>query len=95
MATAVRSIGSGVRPVHLTGASLVACVLAGVSAAAGWRWASVVLWLSGRILDGLDGALARHRNTTSDLGGYLDMLGDTIGYAAVLLGVAATAGQRA
>ena len=51
------------------------------------------LWLVGRAADGLDGLVARRRRSASDLGGYLDMLGDTVGYAAVPLGVAVAAGD--
>ena len=68
--------------------SLACCVGAGVVA---WRGAvilSVVLWLVGRVLDGLDGAIARANGSASDFGGYVDLLFDTIGYAAVPLGIA-------
>ena len=50
-------------------------------------------WLIGRLLDGLDGAVARRRGAT-ELGGYLDMVADTVGYAAVPIGVAIGAGDR-
>lgn len=69
-------------------ASLACSVGAGVAA---WRGAvilSVVLWLAGRVLDGLDGAIARANGSASDFGGYVDLLFDTIGYAAVPLGIA-------
>ncbi|MFT5978624.1 MAG: phosphatidylglycerophosphate synthase [Ilumatobacter sp.] len=68
--------------------SLACCVGAGVAA---WRGAvilSVILWLAGRVLDGLDGAIARANGSASDFGGYVDLLFDTIGYAAVPLGIA-------
>ncbi|WP_394941904.1 CDP-alcohol phosphatidyltransferase family protein [uncultured Ilumatobacter sp.] len=68
--------------------SLVCCVGAG---AAAWRGAailSVALWLLGRVLDGLDGAIARSRDSAGDFGGYVDLLFDTIGYTAVPLGIA-------
>jgi phosphatidylglycerophosphate synthase len=73
--------------------SLACCVGAGVAA---WRGAvilSVVLWLVGRVLDGLDGAIARANGSASDFGGYVDLLFDTIGYAAVPLGIAFGVGQ--
>ena len=41
--------------------------------------------LASRLADGLDGAVARHTRLT-DFGGYLDIVGDFIFYAAVLLG---------
>src|SRR5262245_23042370 len=48
--------------------------------------ALVVIGLN-RLADGLDGAVAR-RGTPSDLGGYLDIVGDFIFYAAVPFGFA-------
>ncbi len=77
-----------VGPLPLTLASAVCCVGAGLAAADGRRWWALALWLTGRTLDGLDGTVARLRSATTDLGGYLDILLDTVGYAAVPLGVA-------
>jgi len=78
----------------LTVLSLVLCVGAGVLAAAGSRWLAVAAWLLGRLFDGLDGPVARSRGTANDLGGYLDMMADTVGYAAVPLGIAAGQGEQ-
>jgi phosphatidylserine synthase len=77
-----------IAPGALTASSLLCGVGAGTAAAAGSRWIALVLWLAGRVLDGLDGALARATQRAGDLGGYLDLLADTVGYAAVPLGVA-------
>lgn len=41
------------------------------------------LWLLSRILDGLDGVVARAHNKQSDFGGYLDLLLDFIVYLAI------------
>ena len=82
-----------VTPGRLTAASVVAGVVAGVLAAIGWRWWSLAVWLVGRVLDGIDGALARHLGRHSDLGGYFDLMGDTVGYAAVPVGIAAAHGD--
>lgn len=43
----------------------------------------LVLWLFNRILDGLDGVVARVHNKQSDFGGYLDLLLDFIVYLAI------------
>ncbi|MEM6427779.1 MAG: CDP-alcohol phosphatidyltransferase family protein [Deinococcota bacterium] len=56
---------------------LVACVA---------TWQSYYLWglgfwLANRILDGLDGSLARHYAKQTDLGGYLDIMLDFVIYA--------------
>jgi phosphatidylglycerophosphate synthase len=69
-------------------------------AAAGAAWAglfaiALLAWLAGRLLDGLDGAVARERGVASDLGGYVDMVLDTVGYALVPLGVALWLDTRA
>jgi phosphatidylglycerophosphate synthase len=75
----------------LTAAGLIAAVVAGLLAWRGLTWWSVAVFLIGRVLDGLDGAVARRAGTASDLGGYLDQLADTVAYAAVPLGLAAGA----
>ena len=78
-----------VTPGRLTATSMLGGIAAGVLAAGGWRWWAVAAWLVGRLLDGLDGAVARRLGRQSDLGGYLDLMADTVGYAAVPIGVAA------
>ncbi|WP_445777892.1 CDP-alcohol phosphatidyltransferase family protein [Shewanella sp.] len=52
-----------------------------------WYGALVFIVLN-RIIDGLDGALARHQKHTSDAGGYLDICLDFLFYAAIVLGFA-------
>lgn len=49
---------------------------------------SLVFWALNRSLDCLDGALARHRGTASDLGGFLDLLGDFIIYSLLPIAIA-------
>lgn len=51
------------------------------------RWA-LAFWLLNRLLDGLDGAVARKHGTSSDLGGFLDLLADFAVYAAIPLALA-------
>lgn len=60
-----------------------ACLAAGLGL---WRIA-LILWLSNRLLDGLDGSVARRRGAT-DLGGFLDLVADFSIYAGFVLGVA-------
>ena len=43
------------------------------------------LWLANRLFDGLDGSAARFQGRQSDFGGYLDILLDTLIYAALPL----------
>ncbi|KAL8648692.1 MAG: hypothetical protein Q9210_004835 [Variospora velana] len=49
---------------------------------------ALVFWALNRSLDCLDGALARHRGTASDLGGFLDLLGDFIIYSLLPIAIA-------
>jgi phosphatidylglycerophosphate synthase len=55
--------------------------------ASGQFIAGLVLFLASRVLDGLDGAVARQTRLT-DLGGYLDITLDFIVYASMVLGFA-------
>ncbi|KAL8848486.1 MAG: hypothetical protein Q9221_006488 [Calogaya cf. arnoldii] len=48
----------------------------------------LALWLLNRTLDSLDGALARHRGTISELGGFLDLWCDFIVYSLLPIAVA-------
>lgn len=50
----------------------------------GW---ALGVWVLSRLLDGLDGLLARRHGKQSDFGGYLDILLDFGVYAAVPLGI--------
>jgi phosphatidylglycerophosphate synthase len=46
-------------------------------------WLGLGLWVLNRILDGLDGVVARAHNKQSDFGGYLDLFLDYLVYVAV------------
>ena len=48
-----------------------------------YYWFGLVLWLLNRILDGLDGVVARRHDKQSDFGGYLDLFFDFLVYLAV------------
>jgi phosphatidylglycerophosphate synthase len=73
---------------------------AGVAASvAAWQQAysvGVGLWIANRVLDGLDGTVARVHGKQSELGAYLDILLDTAIYAlipsAIVLGAPSEAG---
>jgi phosphatidylglycerophosphate synthase len=94
LTTIAQRVSTRVAPVQLTLLSLLCCVGAGGAAAERRHGLGVVLWLVGRLLDGLDGTLARLRAKATDVGGYLDMLADTVGYAAVPIGVAASSNEQ-
>lgn len=83
-----------VGPTALTLGSLTTALATAGLAWAGVRWAALAAWLISRLLDGLDGPVARARDQANDFGGYLDIVGDTIGYAVIPLGVALGVDQR-
>jgi phosphatidylglycerophosphate synthase len=82
-----RLAGWGIRPGALTAAGWLAGMGACVAAAVGlWRLA-LVLWLSNRLLDGLDGPVARLASPT-ERGGFLDIVADFSVYGGFVVGVA-------
>ena len=82
-----------ITPDRLTGLGL-ATGLAGAFAAAQQQWTiALVLWLFSRVADGLDGPLARRRQSTGRgrtsgaAGGFLDIAADFTVYGAFVVGV--------
>lgn len=78
---------------HVAPDLVTAMALAATLIAAGLAWQesyaiALPVWIVGRALDGLDGAIARIRAVADDFGGYLDVVADTVGYAAIPLGIA-------
>ncbi len=76
------------RGVHPTMITAVAAVFGGMAALAGWQqlyWLGLLFWVMNRVLDGLDGTLARRTNQQSDFGGYIDILADDLIYSIVVL----------
>ncbi len=77
--------------IHPTTITLVAFGIGILSAVIVWQQyyrIGLALWLLNRLLDGLDGTVARLHRKQSDLGSYLDVLLDTIIYAALPLALA-------
>jgi phosphatidylglycerophosphate synthase len=86
-ATGSRLADAGIPSLALTGLGWAIGVGACVAVAhQSWRLA-LVLWLANRMLDGLDGPVARSRGA-SDLGGFLDIVADFSIYAGFVVGVA-------
>jgi len=75
----------GVSANQVSAAGAACGALAGLAIGLGHPLAGLALILASRLLDGLDGAVARHRGTT-DLGGYLDIFCDYVFYLAIPLG---------
>ena len=83
-----RLLGPRVAPNAVTVLALLVGLAAG---AAAWRRAygiALALWALNRLLDGLDGTLARVHGRQTDFGGYLDILLDFAVYTAVPTGLA-------
>ncbi|MGH8251053.1 MAG: CDP-alcohol phosphatidyltransferase family protein [Steroidobacteraceae bacterium] len=76
----------GVSADVLTVAGVVAALAAAAALATGRYGVALLLILLNRLLDGLDGPLARVRGGSTDFGGYLDIVCDFVFYAAVPLG---------
>lgn len=85
----------GVTPDRLTVLGLVTGVASAVTAATQLWWWALALWVVSRLLDGLDGPLARRRGGVADktasspvAGGFLDITADFVVYGSTVLGVA-------
>lgn len=83
-----------VHPTAITLVALVPGVGAALAAADGRYTLGLVLWLVNRLLDGLDGTVARLRDVQSEIGAYFDITADFVVYAAVPIGLAASIGTR-
>ena len=84
----------GVSPNLIT---LIAFVFGISAAVAAWRGAwtiGLVLWIANRVIDGLDGTVARLADRQTDFGGYFDILLDFVVYAAIPVGFAIQSPDR-
>lgn len=75
-------------PNTLTGVGLLFGLAAALFCVFGFFRAALVFWVFNRLLDGLDGEVARAQKSQTDLGGYLDILSDLLVYAAIPAGLA-------
>lgn len=79
--------GGAVRPTTITLIGFVVGIGSSVSAWQGMLGLGLLLWWVNRLLDGLDGVIARTHYKQSDFGGYLDILTDFVIYATVPIGL--------
>ena len=86
------------RTLSPTTITLLAAVVGVAAGMAAWQQAYVpalAFWGVNRVLDGLDGTLARLQDAQSDLGSYLDIVLDHLSYVAIPLGLALANGTNA
>lgn len=72
----------------LTGGGLGIGVLCLIAIAIGYNVLGLILWLLNRLLDGLDGEVARLRGETSEFGTFLDITADFFMYGGFLVALA-------
>ncbi len=78
----------GVTGDALTGASLGIGALCLAAIASGLNNVALILWLLNRLLDGLDGEVARLRGENSELGAFIDIVADFFVYGGFLVALA-------
>lgn len=78
----------GVSPTAITVTACLVGVASGTAAAGQQYGLALGLWGMNRLLDGLDGTMARVNDQQSDLGGYLDIVLDMVVYSAIPFGLA-------
>ncbi|MCI0608321.1 MAG: CDP-alcohol phosphatidyltransferase family protein [Anaerolineae bacterium] len=80
---------SRVPPLAISLLALIVGVLASFAAFKNQYLWAFGLWILNRVLDGLDGLIARMHGRQSDFGGYVDILTDFIVYALLPIGLVA------
>jgi phosphatidylglycerophosphate synthase len=78
---------AGVSPLALTGVGWLAGVAACLAVISQHWQLALILWLVNRLMDGLDGPVARRRGAT-DLGGFLDIVADFSIYGGFVAAIA-------
>ncbi len=84
-------IATPVTPNHLTTASLLLAIAACAGFASGergWMDAAAGMFMLSKLLDYMDGALARAKSLSSRFGERYDQTVDTLGYALMFIGIA-------
>ena len=79
-------VALGVTANQVTWAAFALSIPAAWFVATGAGWAGLALWLTSRLLDGLDGLVARTGKSASSYGGYLDITLDMAAYSAMAVG---------
>ncbi|MEO6867566.1 MAG: CDP-alcohol phosphatidyltransferase family protein [Gaiellales bacterium] len=77
----------GVRAGHATAIGLLAGLAAALAAGLQHWWIALALWLANRLVDGIDGPIAR-AGAPTPLGGYLDFVADYVVYVSIPVAIA-------
>ena len=83
LAPLARAVGGRVSPMGVTLAGAVLGLGSAFLVARAAYGAALVLWIGNRVMDGLDGTLARTHDAQTDFGGYVDIVLDFVVYAAI------------
>ncbi len=95
MAPLADAVGRLASPNALSVAAFALGLSCAAAAYAGLVLPSLALWLLNRVVDGLDGLVARRSGRASDRGAYLDIVLDFVVYAALPLSLAFSDASRA
>ena len=83
-----RLLPSWISPNYLTFLAFVSGLASCYNASSNRMSWSLLFWLLNRALDCLDGSVARRRGASTELGGFLDLLGDFIVYSLIPISTA-------
>ena len=76
----------GIHPNTMTGFGFLVGVGACIAVVAGAWWIALGMWLVNRVIDGLDGSVARRVGPTQ-LGGFLDIMADFAVYSGMVVAI--------
>ena len=76
----------GVHPNTMTGIGFLVGMGACIAVLAGAWWIALGMWLLNRVIDGLDGSVARRVGPTQ-LGGFLDIMADFAVYSGIVVAI--------
>ena len=95
LAPLARLLGPAVSPDAVSWAACAVGLAGAFAVASGAAEWGLALWIANRVLDGLDGTLARVHGRTTQFGGYLDIVLDFVVYAAIPIAIALAGGTQA
>ncbi|CAN5757479.1 CDP-alcohol phosphatidyltransferase family protein [soil metagenome] len=88
MAPLASGVGAKLHPNTISLGAFAVGMACAALLASGEFAGGLVLWVVNRLLDGLDGLVARRQGLQSDLGGYLDIIFDLVVYALIPIALA-------